>query len=87
MKADTQKRRHTTYKSKIRRAVEEKMRKQSNAWIILYWKYRQTDRQLISEEDTFLGVSRGDLKAETEGETITAQGQAFHANNIAHKNR
>jgi hypothetical protein len=33
----------------------------------------------------------GDLKAETEGETITAQVQAFktkfHANNIAHKNR
>jgi hypothetical protein len=35
------------------------------------------DRQLISEEDTFLCLSRGDLKAENESEIITAQNQAL----------
>jgi hypothetical protein len=36
---------------------------------------RSIDRQLISEEDTFLWLSRGDLKGETESEIITAQDQ------------
>jgi len=35
------------------------------------------DRQLIGEEDTFLWRSRGDLKGETESETIAAQDQAL----------
>jgi len=30
----------------------------------------QTDRQLIGEEDTFLWLSKGDLKAETESEIV-----------------
>jgi hypothetical protein len=34
-----------------------------------------TDRQLISEEDTFLWLSRGDLKGETE--ITVAQNQAL----------
>ena len=38
---------------------------------------RNTDRQLISEEDTFLWLSNGDLKAETESEIVAAQGQAI----------
>jgi len=38
---------------------------------------RDTDRQLISEEDTFLWLSKGDLKAETESEIVAAQDQAI----------
>jgi hypothetical protein len=34
---------------------------------------RSLDRQLISEEDTFLWLSKGDLKAETESEIVAAQ--------------
>jgi len=46
--------------SKIRRVLKEKMGKQ---------KYnRSMDRQLISEADTFLWLSRGNLKGETESE-------------------
>jgi hypothetical protein len=37
---------------------------------------RSIDIQLIDEEDTFLWLSRGDLKAETESEVIAAQYQA-----------
>jgi len=36
------------------------------------------DRQLISEEDTFLWLSKGDLKAETESEIVAAQDQALN---------
>jgi hypothetical protein len=36
---------------------------------------RSIDRQLISEDDTFLWLSSGDLKAETESETAAAQDQ------------
>jgi len=35
------------------------------------------DRQLIGEEDTFLRRSRGELKGETESETIAAQDRAL----------
>ena len=33
---------------------------------------RNIDRQLIGEEDTFLWLSKGDLKAETESEIVAA---------------
>jgi len=36
------------------------------------------DRQLISEKDPFLWLSRGDLEGETESE-IAAQGQALQS--------
>ena len=40
---------------------------------VLHGQYiRNTDRQLISEEDTFLWLSKGDLKAETESEIVAA---------------
>ena len=39
---------------------------------------RNMDRQLISEEDTFLWLSKGDLKAETESEIVASQDQALH---------
>src|SRR5215470_14681306 len=53
---------------------------------------RNIDRQLISEEDTFLWLSKGDLKAETESETVAAQDQAirtkYYANeDIKHRDR
>ena len=51
---------------------ERKMEKQGNAWAV-HKKYRQ----LISEEDTFLWLSKGDVKAETESEIFAAQDQAL----------
>jgi hypothetical protein len=38
---------------------------------------RNIDRQLISEEDTFLWLLKGDLKAETGSEMVAAQDQAI----------
>jgi len=46
---------------------------------------RNTDRQLISEEDTFLWLSKGDLKAETESEIVAAQDQALNTTYYATK--
>jgi hypothetical protein len=39
---------------------------------------RSIDKHLISEEDTFLRLSKGDLKAGTESEIVAAQDQALH---------
>jgi hypothetical protein len=38
---------------------------------------RNIGRQLISKEDTFLLLSKGDLKAETEIELVAAQDQTI----------
>jgi hypothetical protein len=38
---------------------------------------RSMGRQLIKEEDTFLWLSKGDLKEDTESEIIAAQNQAL----------
>ena len=38
---------------------------------------RNIDRQLISEENTFLWLSKGDLKAENESEIVATQDQAL----------
>jgi len=46
---------------------------------------RNTDRQLISEEATFLWVSKGDLKAETESEIVAAQDQVMQTKYYATK--
>ena len=47
---------------------------------------RNIDRLLISEEDTFLWLSRTDLKAETESQIVAAQDQALQTNCYATKN-
>jgi len=45
---------------------------------VMHWQYiRNIDRQLISEEDMFLWLSKGDLKAETGSEIVAAQDQAL----------
>ena len=46
---------------------------------------RNIDRQLISEEDTFLWLSKGDLKAETESEIVAAQDQVLQTKYYATK--
>jgi hypothetical protein len=46
---------------------------------------RSIDRQLISEEDTFLWLSKGDLKAETQSEIVAAQDQALQTKYYATK--
>jgi hypothetical protein len=46
---------------------------------------RNIDRQLISEEDTFLWLSKGGLKAETESEIVAAQDQALQTKYYATK--
>ena len=46
---------------------------------------RHIDRQLISEEDTFPRLWKGDLKAETESEIVTAQDQALQMNTMQQK--
>ena len=45
---------------------------------------RNIDRQL-SEEDTFLWLSTGDLKAETESEIVAAQDQVIQTKYYATK--
>jgi len=53
---------------------------------VLHGQYiRNIDRQLISEEDTFLWLSNGDLKAETESEIVAAQDQALQTKYYATK--
>jgi len=46
---------------------------------------RNIDRQLISEEDTFLWLWKGDLKAETESEIVAAQDHALQTKYYATK--
>jgi len=46
---------------------------------------RNIHRQLISEEDTLLWLSKGDLKAETESEIVAAQDQALQIKYYATK--
>ena len=46
---------------------------------------RNIDRQLISEEDPFLWLSKGDLKAETESDIVAAQDQALQRKYYATK--
>ena len=78
----TQKRRHSTHKYQIRKALKGKLEEPSHSWSV----YRSIDRPLISEEVTLLWLSRGDLKGEPGSETIVVQDQAlqtkYHATKI-----
>ena len=53
---------------------------------VMHGRYiRNIDRHLISEEDTFLWLSKGDLKAGTESEIVAAQDQALQTKYYATK--
>jgi hypothetical protein len=53
---------------------------------VMYGQYiRNVDRQLIGEEDTFLWLSKGDLKAKTEREIMVTQDQALNTKYYATK--
>jgi len=74
--------------SKIGSVHKEKMENK-----VMHGHYiRNIDRQLIGEEDTFLWLLKGDLKAETESEIVAAQ-EKFATNkilcdkNIEHRDR
>jgi hypothetical protein len=47
--------------------------------------FRNIDRQLISEEDTFLWFSKGDIKTETNSEIVAAQDQVIQTKYYATK--
>ena len=56
-------------KARLREVLKEKWKNK-----VMHGQYTwNIDIQLISEEDTFLWLSKGDLKAETESEIVAAQ--------------
>jgi hypothetical protein len=60
----------------------------NNKWKnkVMHGQYiRNIDRQLISEEDRFLWLSKGDLKAETDSEIVAAQDQPIKTKYYATK--
>jgi hypothetical protein len=56
--------------------LEESLKKKWEGQVMHGQHIRSKYRKLISEEDLFLWLLRGDLKEETESEIITGQGQA-----------
>ena len=68
-------------KARLKEVLKEKWKNK-----VMHGQYiRNIDRLLISEEDTFLWLSKGDLKAETENEIVAAQDQALQAKYYATK--
>jgi len=68
-------------KARLREVLKNKWKNK-----VMHGQYiRNIDRQLISEEDTFLLLSKGDLKAETESEIVAAQDQAIRTKYYATK--
>jgi hypothetical protein len=66
--------------------LEESLKKKWENRVMHGQYIRSTDKQLISEEDTFLWLSKGDLTAEIESEIVAAQDQVlqtkYHATKI-----
>jgi hypothetical protein len=61
-------------KGRLREVLKKKWKNK-----VMHRQYiRNMDRQLISEEDTFLWLSKGDLKAETESKIVAAHDQALN---------
>ena len=68
-------------KARLGESLKKKWKKK-----ILHGQYiRNKDRQLMSEEDTFFWLSKGDLKAENESEIVAAQDQALQTKYYATK--
>jgi len=68
-------------KARLGESLKKKMENK-----VMHGQYiRSIDRQLISEEDTFLWLSKGDLKAETEIEIVATQDQALQTKYYATK--
>ena len=68
-------------KTRLGESLKEKWKNK-----VMHWQYiRNIDKQLISEEDTFLCLLKGDLKAETESEIVAAQDQALQTKYYATK--
>jgi hypothetical protein len=67
-------------KARLEKVLKNKWKK------VMHEQYiRNIDRQLISEEDTFLWLSTGDIKAETESEIVAAQDQTIQTKYYATK--
>jgi hypothetical protein len=65
--------------------LEESLKKKRENKVMHGQYIRSIDKHLISEEDTFLWLSKGDLKAETESEIVAAQDQALQTKNVQQK--
>jgi hypothetical protein len=62
---------------RLREVLKKKLKNK-----VMHGQYiRNMDRQHISEEDTFLWLSKGDIKAEPESEMVAAQDQALNTKN------
>jgi hypothetical protein len=54
---------------------------------VMHWQYiRSINRQLISVKDTFLWLSKGGLKVETESELVAAQDPSVTNKILCNKN-
>jgi 3'-phosphoadenosine 5'-phosphosulfate sulfotransferase len=68
-------------RARLRESLKTKLKNK-----VMHGQYiRSLDIQLISEEDTFLWLSKGDLKVETESEIVAAQDQALQTEYYATK--
>ena len=65
--------------------LEESLKKKWKNKVMHVPYIRNIDRQLISEEDAFFWLSKGDLKAETESEIVAAQDQVLQTKYYATK--
>jgi hypothetical protein len=68
-------------KGRLREVLKKKWKNK-----VMHGQYiRNMDRQLISEEDTFLWLSKGDLKAETESKRPSVKHKVLRHKNTKHR--